>query len=674
MRLRRLGTLLTAAVVAAAPLTLTQAARAAQPGAGIVQIVAHEDDDLLFMNPDLSNSIKAGIPITTVYLSAGEATAGVEYARQRQNGALAAYSQMLGVTCPDACWNFGEVTFGTHTVERYALGNVNLYFLGLHDGGADAYQGLGALNRIWNGGTEPTLAMADNGRWPQSYSSAGLDDVLTRILASANPTLVRIQDPAPDPLLAGELGFKPEFHGDNPDHTAAARFADKAVGRYGGTAPQRVVVEHYRDYNIQDTPANLSSAAALEKVTTFEGAYAPNDPLLPRDPSTGEFPSACNPAGASNAYYQCWESRQQYRTPRSTQSVISDRNGWLHAFAVESGKLFEWQENSSGAWTGPTVHAQAPGPLAAGVSVGRDQDGRIEVLGQRSDTGAIVSNYQTAAGGWAWGSLGSPNLPTDALQVSAPVAASNEDGRLQVFVRNAGGGISSTWQTTPNGGWSGWADMGGSGIQEAPAVFTTKDRRIELFGLAPRNAGASVLHWYQPATNQPFVRGGDLPVAPTSAPTVAMDQDGRLELLYRQLDAVDPLVDLSAKSYTMTLWQTSPGGGWAAAAGALGGGPDDGGVGAPAAVTRGDGRIVAFVRNLGGGISVSVQNAPNGAFGSWADLRGPGAAGQIVGVPATGVDRNGLADLVALGLDGRMYHNRQNTNGSFSHTNWQPIG
>ncbi|MGC0423514.1 hypothetical protein ABIA38_009062 [Embleya sp. AB8] len=58
---------------------------------------------------------------------------------------MAAYSRMLGEpTCSGSCWSYDEASIGTHTVEHRALGNVNLYFLNLHDGGADRYAGLGA--------------------------------------------------------------------------------------------------------------------------------------------------------------------------------------------------------------------------------------------------------------------------------------------------------------------------------------------------------------------------------------------------------------------------------------------------------------------------------------------------------------------------------------------------
>ncbi|WP_449345345.1 PIG-L family deacetylase, partial [Streptomyces narbonensis] len=47
-------------------------APAGADGASVVQIVAHPDDDLFFMNPDTSQSIHSGNPLTSVYLTSGE--------------------------------------------------------------------------------------------------------------------------------------------------------------------------------------------------------------------------------------------------------------------------------------------------------------------------------------------------------------------------------------------------------------------------------------------------------------------------------------------------------------------------------------------------------------------------------------------------------------------------
>ena len=57
-----------------------------------VQVVPHQDDDLLFMNPDLQIAIASGAPVTTIYLTSGEADAEnpkllASYASQREAGA-----------------------------------------------------------------------------------------------------------------------------------------------------------------------------------------------------------------------------------------------------------------------------------------------------------------------------------------------------------------------------------------------------------------------------------------------------------------------------------------------------------------------------------------------------------------------------------------------------------
>ncbi|MFJ7207418.1 PIG-L family deacetylase, partial [Streptomyces sp. NPDC098789] len=77
----------------------------------VLQIVAHPDDDLFFMNPDLSRSLLSGRKVTTTYLTSGEADGKNEavgpsfndpaqpadrahYAEARQNGIRSAYAQM----------------------------------------------------------------------------------------------------------------------------------------------------------------------------------------------------------------------------------------------------------------------------------------------------------------------------------------------------------------------------------------------------------------------------------------------------------------------------------------------------------------------------------------------------------------------------------------------------
>ena len=69
-----------------------------------MNIVAHQDDDILFMNPDILNSVVAGNRQVTVYITAGniglaDATAcppgDPQYPIARENGAIAGYLKLL---------------------------------------------------------------------------------------------------------------------------------------------------------------------------------------------------------------------------------------------------------------------------------------------------------------------------------------------------------------------------------------------------------------------------------------------------------------------------------------------------------------------------------------------------------------------------------------------------
>ncbi|WP_327674919.1 hypothetical protein [Kitasatospora sp. NBC_00458] len=650
----------------------------------VVQIVAHQDDDLLFMNPDLSNGIRAGFDVTTVYITGGAAGAGAAYAAHRQDGVRLAYARMAGEAagtgaggCADdpgpACWD--RETYrpvpGGPAAELFTLRanrSLRLVFLGLPEYADSAYLGGNALRRLWESRNDaapagtPTLDVDGPGTvWPQTYDGARLLAVLGGVLADRRPTLVRVQDPAPDPTL-----WDHHAEHDHPDHISAAWFADAAVDAYAA-AGHRVVLDHYRDYNIHSSPAVLSFAETADKYATFR-TYAERDANI----ATG--------AAFAASPYASWQSRQYLRFPRSTQAVAADRTGALHAFVVESGRLLEWAEDADKVWRGPVTHEAPGGPLAAGVTVARHRDGRLEVFGQRADTGEIVSSLSDPAGGRTWQRHGSPaaaaapgasKLVTPALQVSTPVVAADGGGRLWMFVRDRGGGISTRSQTAPDGAWGDWAVLGGSGIQGAPTAVATRDGRIELFAVtAGAGSRPGVLHWSQPGPGGALVPDHGFPrIAPAGAIGVGSGPDGRLTLFYRQVSGTDPLPGRDAHSFTMGLVQTSPGGPWAPAAVPVGGGPDHGGSGEPAVASPDAAdrpRTVVAVRNRAGGLSVSRQDA-DGRFGGWTDL-----GGFVVGAPAAGVDRDGLTDLVVLGPDGRLHHSRQRPDGSFGA--WRAVG
>ncbi|MGW9213871.1 PIG-L family deacetylase [Embleya sp. NPDC055664] len=605
-----------------------------------VQIVAHEDDDLLFMNPDIQAGLSAGISTSTIYVTAGQGFKtgddAAVYAAGRQAGVLAAYAQMAGVSgCdgaaagPAGCWDSTAVTVLGHTVQKFALKqrpDVHLFFLSLPDGhGTEA----GSLEGLF-AGTETSLqTIRVNGQaagvvWPQSYTRADLINVLRELLSTLGATSVRIQDTAPDPNL---------FH-DHADHVAAARFGEAAYIAYGATN-NRVLLDRYRDYNISNMPVNLSPAEKAAKWATANVYIAHDSELV----------------GTDLTQYEEWSSREYPRSPRGTNWIGRDSAGRLRAFVVQSGDLLEWSQDDALVWSGPVTHGNPGGPLDAGLTVAADQDGRLEVFGQRRDTGEIVTRYQLGGGGWSWGAFGNPNGGANALLVSVPAVIANADGRLQFFVRNAGGGISSRWQTQVNGAWSGWADMGGSGIQGPPTAIVTADGRIELFAPTVDH----VLHWYQSTPNGAMTTDTTFPVVvPASRPMPARDQDGRIELYYRRQGTAEIAVR----------YQTTPGGNWP---GSTVVGSGQSGIGEPAAVTDGTGRIVLMARNRGGGVSYARQSTPNNVFGAWVD-RG----GFQVGTPGAAVDRDGRVELLIVDPRGQVLHSRQDANGVFPA--WTLIG
>ena len=61
-----------------------------------LNIVAHQDDDILFMNPDILNSVVAGHRQVTVYITAGNVDPDDQaYAIEREEGAIAGYPKLL---------------------------------------------------------------------------------------------------------------------------------------------------------------------------------------------------------------------------------------------------------------------------------------------------------------------------------------------------------------------------------------------------------------------------------------------------------------------------------------------------------------------------------------------------------------------------------------------------
>lgn len=223
-----------------------------------LSIVAHTDDDLLFINPKIQQDISAGKCTETVYLTASDSGAGLSHAQGRENGVRAAYAQMAGAT---NSWTTTNVTVNGRSLLQSTLtanAKVRLLFLRLPDGNLDgngfspAYE---SLPRLWYGNVSSISAIDSTA----NYTKQQLIDTLHSLMAVYAPNIIRTlnyQD-------AYETSSGPTH--DHPDHRIAGYFTKEAHMYY--TVPHQL--RSYRGYDIQTSPANVSSADLSNKQDAF---------------------------------------------------------------------------------------------------------------------------------------------------------------------------------------------------------------------------------------------------------------------------------------------------------------------------------------------------------------------------------------------------------------------
>jgi LmbE family N-acetylglucosaminyl deacetylase len=238
-------------------------------------IVAHQDDDLLFMSPDLAGSIRKGDVVRTVYVTDGEGNTphDMNYVIGRENGVMTAYAQMAGK--PNA-WSCGDVLTAGKPVRRCSLGErVSLVFLRL-----PASVGGSVLSSLWS---TPGYTVTD---WNTgaTYSRQDVIQVLTAQMAGFAPTRVSTGE------SGGVYGY------DHPEHNTSALFALEAHHAY----PGKHLFARYRGYSVSSEPPNVTASETGVKETTFRW-YAACDKYMCSTASCG-VGIGCAPTGYSDYY------------------------------------------------------------------------------------------------------------------------------------------------------------------------------------------------------------------------------------------------------------------------------------------------------------------------------------------------------------------------------------
>ena len=340
---------------------------------GGLEIVAHQDDDFLFMNPDVQNQISEGLQTVAVYMTAGESTGNApdycqitpcpgRLALDRQRGIRAAYAQMDGLS-PDFTGGYESYWTsvlwrpdGVHWVERYTLWwdpRIQLIFMNLHDQPDPPIYSL--TNLLYDPTFVAPMVVPDGSALasiPSSqltYNHAGVVAVLNKIIANYRPAIVRKLDPEPFQIIVNG-NYIVSF--DNADHTAAAQFANAVLqGYHGPNGTKLWSLINYKAYSNSDYPPNLGVADVASKTATAL-TYQPYDDNY------------------QHADYTAWYQATYERYPGTTRWLTPFSNGLLAAFTVENLHVQMRHETSpGGAWTGPTT--LGPGPVTPAVTVVR---------------------------------------------------------------------------------------------------------------------------------------------------------------------------------------------------------------------------------------------------------------------------------------------------------------
>lgn len=237
-----------------------------------MQVIAHPDDDLLFMNPDVQSDIEGGRCVRTVYLTTGDAAREDSYWRLREDGIRAAYATMAGV---DDEWTQSTTVVDGHALATATLDaapGISLVFMHLPDGNR---RGTGnrihdhqSLRRLWLGEI-PRIDAVDG---TASYDLDSLRSTVTALVDDFDPGTVRAQD--------WTLQFR---HGDNADHTAAALVVRSALE---GARSQHTVLA-YAGYPSWTSRANVSGRDLGLKADAII-AYAHYDPKMCASPQCVE--------------------------------------------------------------------------------------------------------------------------------------------------------------------------------------------------------------------------------------------------------------------------------------------------------------------------------------------------------------------------------------------------
>ena len=235
-----------------------------------LNIVAHQDDDLLFLSPDLSRDIKSEKCSRTIYLTAGDAGLDQFYWLSREQGSEVAYSHMT--TESDDLWikrivKLTDTEFITVATPK-TNPKISLIFMHLPDGNFDGSGFKNSNNESLAKLATQRIAMIHSVDKQSMYSSDQLIAALGTLIKYYQPSVIRSQ--------SSERSYKNNMYLDHSDHVTTGLYTKKAYQRVysnsSGTVsnPKNMVPLYaYIGYPVHGIHDNLTFSDSQEKTQTF---------------------------------------------------------------------------------------------------------------------------------------------------------------------------------------------------------------------------------------------------------------------------------------------------------------------------------------------------------------------------------------------------------------------
>jgi hypothetical protein len=254
-------------------------------------------------------------------------------------------------------------------------------------------------------------------------------------------------------------------------------------------------------------------------------------------------------------------------------AVGLEPSGELHVFARDTNhRLWHaWQTRPGGPWATGWAERQA-GPHSGWSQWDRAGDLRQLIDGATSCISGHDGDH-------------TPRF------LGAPVLAQNQNGRFEVFVRDARGVTYHIWQNAPRS----WEAIAGAAVSSDVAVVRTLSGRFEIFASHIRG---QLVHAWQQAPGDSWTAwstiGSSLDHATT--PAVALDARGDLQVFVRWQDGTirhRRLREPDGERHWL---------GWEDL---RGGAKSD-----PVVAAAADGRLAVFVIGMDGALHVTEQRAP----------------------------------------------------------------